>query len=108
MVFVVSSCFVGNQMSISHVYASYLMNAANVYAAQQSSPFKAEESWFERRLMALFEHARKSGVEKQDIALIASTALAVILTRPALPGKASESLTEGRTIGILSTVENEI
>jgi hypothetical protein len=52
---------------------------------QQDTSCKAEEGWLEKRLMALFEQARKSGVETRDIALIASTALAVVLTKPALP-----------------------
>jgi hypothetical protein len=94
-------------MSINHVYASFLINAANVYASHQSTSFKAEESWFEKRLMALFEQARKSGIETRDIAVIASTALAVVLTKPGLPGKTSNGISHGRLIEILRMAENE-
>jgi len=94
-------------MSINQLYASFLINAANVYASQQSTPFKAEESWFEKRLMALFEQARKSGVEKRDIALIASTALAVILTKPALPDKTPKGIHRERLMDILCIAETE-
>lgn len=83
------------------------MSAANVYASHESTPFRAEESWFEKRLMALFEQARKSGVETRDIALIASTALAVVLTKPALSDKTSTGIPHGRLIEILCTAENE-
>ena len=94
-------------MSINHVYASFLRNAANAYASHQNTSIKAEESWFEKRLMALFEQARKSGVETRDIAVIASTALAVILTKPALPGKSAKETHHGRLIEILSMAESE-
>ena len=95
-------------MSINQLYASFLVNAANVYASQQSTSFKAEESWFEKRLMALFEQARKSGVETRDIALIASTALAVILTKPALPEKTSKGIHKERLMEILRMAETEV
>ena len=94
-------------MSINQLYASFLINAANVYASQQSTSFKAEESWFEKRLMALFEQAKKSDVETRDIALIASTALAVILTKPARPDKTSKGIHQGRLMEILRMAENE-
>jgi hypothetical protein len=94
-------------MSINQVYASFLINAANAYASQQSTSFKAEESWFEKRLMALFEQARKSGVETRDIALIASTALAVVLTKPALPDQTSKEIHRGRLMEILRMAEND-
>jgi hypothetical protein len=68
-------------MRVDHRYASYLMNAANLYAASRATDFKASESWFEKNLMTLFEEATKSGVEVQDIAVIASTAIAVLLTK---------------------------
>ena len=83
------------------------MNAANVYASHQSTSFKAEESWFEKRLMTLFEQARKSGVETRDIAVIASTALAVILTKQALPGKSAKETHHRRLIEILRMAESE-
>jgi hypothetical protein len=95
-------------MSINQIYASFLMNAANVYASQQSSPFRADESWFEKRLIALFEQARKSGVQKRDIALIASTALAVILTKPALPDQTPKGTHQGRLREILRLAETEV
>jgi hypothetical protein len=94
-------------MCINQVYASLLINAANVYASQKSTSFKSEEGWLEKRLMALFEQARTSGVEKQDIALIASTALAVILTKPALHSKTSTSTQQGRRVAILCTAGNK-
>jgi len=94
-------------MSINQLYASFLINAANVYASQQSTPFKAEESWFEKRLMALFEQAQKSGVETRDIAVIASTALAVVLTKPVLSDKTPKGIHQGRLIEILRMAESE-
>jgi hypothetical protein len=95
-------------MPINQLYASFLINAANVYASQQITSFNAEESWFEKRLMALFEQARKSGVQKPDIALIASTALAVILTKPALPDKTPNGIHQGRLREILRMAETEV
>jgi hypothetical protein len=47
--------------------------------------------------MALFEKSRKSGVEKRYIALITSTALAVVLTKPGLTGT-SKGMNQGRRI----------
>ena len=84
------------------------MNATNVYASQQSTSFKAEESWFEKRLMALFEQARVSGVETRDIAVIASTALAVVLTKPARADKTSKGTHHGRLMEILGMAETEV
>ncbi|MFZ1110232.1 MAG: hypothetical protein WAN43_18020 [Rhodomicrobium sp.] len=74
-------------MHLDKVYAGYLISAANLYAAQRVTPCKEEESWLEQRLLRLFEEAQKSGVEIQDIAVIASAAIAVVLTR----SSASES-----------------
>jgi hypothetical protein len=68
-------------MQLNQKYASYLISAANVYAGQRSTDCKAAESWFEQRLLTLFEQASQSGVEQQDLAVIASTALAVALTK---------------------------
>jgi hypothetical protein len=79
------------------IYGLHFINAANVYASHQSTSFKAEESRFEKRLMALFEKSRKSGVEKRYIALITSTALAVVLTKPGLTGT-SKGMNQGRRI----------
>jgi hypothetical protein len=68
-------------MHLDKAYAGYLISAANLYASQRVTPFKEEESWLEQRLLRLFEEALGSGVEVQDIAVIASTAIAVLLTR---------------------------
>lgn len=68
-------------MHLDKVYAGYLISAANLYAAERATPCKKEESWLEQRLLRLFDEAQSSGVDIQDIAVIASTAIAVVLTR---------------------------
>jgi hypothetical protein len=71
----------GVKMHLDKVYAGYLISAANIYAAQRATPCKEEESWLEQSLLRLFEEAQGLGVEVQDIAVIASAAIAVVLTR---------------------------
>jgi len=69
-------------MQLNNEYASFLVAASNVYAAQNETACTMAECQFEERLFKLFEQARKGGVALQDIAVITSTAIAVILTRP--------------------------
>jgi len=72
---------VGRKMNTDSIYAGFLISAANLYASSRATACKESESRFEQKLMRLFEEAAKSGVEKQDIAVIASTAIAVVLTK---------------------------
>jgi hypothetical protein len=78
-------------MHLDKVYAGYLINAANLYAAQRATSSKEEECWLEQRLLRLFEEAQNSGVEVQDIAVIASAAIAVILTRSCTPESSKQN-----------------
>lgn len=91
-------------MRVDQRYASYLMNAANLYAASRATDCKASESWFEQNLMTLFEEATKSGVEVQDIAVIASTAIAVLLTKPSTSEDICVSDFSNRQIRIVETI----
>jgi hypothetical protein len=93
-------------MNLDQKYASYLINAANVFASQRSTGCKAAESLFEQRLLKLFEQARESGVEQQDIAVIASTAIAVILTKPASFVEVCEAEPAKKRPHILKAFEN--
>ncbi len=54
----------------------------NAYASRRSAHCEQTESWFESKLLELFEEARKEGIRQHDIAVIAATAIAVILTKP--------------------------
>jgi uncharacterized membrane protein required for colicin V production len=68
-------------MHLDKIYAGYLINAANLYASQRATACKQSETWLEQKLLRLFEEAASSGIEKQDIAVIASTAIAVVLNK---------------------------
>jgi hypothetical protein len=68
-------------MHLDKIYAGYLISAANLYASQRGTACHKSESWFEEHLLRLFEEARSFGVETQDIAVIASTAIAVVLSK---------------------------
>jgi hypothetical protein len=68
-------------MHLDKVYAGYLISAANLYASQRGTGCNKSESWFEEHLLRLFEEAQSFGVKTQDIAVIASTAIAVVLSR---------------------------
>jgi hypothetical protein len=73
-------------MQLNRDYASFLLAAANIYAAQTSTGCSKAESQFEQRLFKLLEQASDAGVALQDIVVITSTAVAVMLTKEdALP-----------------------
>lgn len=57
------------------------MTIAELYASQEETSYNEGESAFETSLMALFEQAQRRGINQRDIAIIASTAIAVILTK---------------------------
>ncbi len=68
-------------MQLNKEYAQFLMAASTLYASQDNTPCSKAESQFETRLFKLFDQAEESGVTLQDIVVITSTAVAVILTR---------------------------
>ena len=68
-------------MSLNKEYASFLMAASNIYAAQGSTTCSKAESQFENNLFSLFAQASHGGMNIQDIVVITSTAIAVMLTK---------------------------
>ena len=68
-------------MSLNGDYASFLIAASNIYAAQYETVCSKAESQFEKDLLKLFARASNGGVALQDIVVIASTAIAVMLTK---------------------------
>ena len=68
-------------MSLDREYASFLIAASNIYAAQGSARCSQAESEFESGLFRLFSQASKNGMALQDIVVITSTAIAVMLTK---------------------------
>jgi hypothetical protein len=68
-------------MHLDKIYAGYLINAANIYASQRGTACNKSETWFEEHLLRLFEQAQAFGVRTQDIAVIASTAIAAVLSK---------------------------
>jgi hypothetical protein len=68
------------EMSLNKKYASFLMAASNIYAGQSSTTCSKAESQFERSLFKLFSQASNGGMALQDIVVITSTAIAVMLT----------------------------
>jgi hypothetical protein len=62
-------------------YASMLLAASNIYAAHSDAKCSKAESRFERGLFNLFTQASNSGMAPEDIAVVASTAIAAMLTR---------------------------
>jgi len=69
------------EMSLNKEYASFLMATSNIYAAQGNAKCSKAESQFERCLFNLFSEASNSGMALQDIVVITSTAMAVMLTK---------------------------
>ncbi len=69
-------------MQLNENYANLLVSVASVYGQQRSTECAIAESIFEEELFSLFASARQRGVSLQDVIVIASTALAVILTKP--------------------------
>jgi hypothetical protein len=69
------------EMSLNKEYASFLMATSNIYAAQGNAKCGKAESQFERGLFNLFSQASNSGMALQDIVVITSTAMAVMLTK---------------------------
>jgi hypothetical protein len=69
-------------MLLNQQYAKFLMSITNAYACQQSVHCEQPESWFEEKILELFEEASGRGIKRQDIAVIATTAIAVVLTKP--------------------------
>jgi hypothetical protein len=69
------------EMSLNKEYASFLMATSNIYAAQGNAKCSKAESQFERGLFNLFSQASNSGMALQDIVVITSTAMAVMLTK---------------------------
>ena len=68
-------------MSLNKEYASFLMATSNIYAAQGNAKCSKAESQFERGLFNLFSQASNGGMALQDIVVITSTAMAVMLTQ---------------------------
>ena len=68
-------------MSLNGDYASFLIAASNIYASQYETACSKAESQFEQDLLKLFAKASNGGVALQDIVVIASTAIAVMLTK---------------------------
>jgi hypothetical protein len=68
-------------MSLDREYASFLIAASNIYAAQGSARCSQAESEFEGELFKLFSQASRNGMALQDIVVITSTAIAVMLTK---------------------------
>jgi hypothetical protein len=69
------------EMSLNKEYASFLIAASNVYAAQGSAKYSKTESQFEGSLFKLFDQASNGGMDLQDIVVITSMAIAVMLTK---------------------------
>ncbi len=92
---------VGQKMKIEKDYAALLLSASRVYAAQSSTDCSKAECQFESRLFKLFEQAARAGVSLQDIAVIASTAIAVTLTKSDyLPPMKTPDALKGEIIAI--------
>ncbi len=92
---------VGQKMKIEKDYAALLLSASSVYAAQGSTACSKAECHFESRLLKLFEQAERAGVSLQDIAIIASTAIAVTLTKPDyLPPKKVPKALKGEVVAL--------
>lgn len=68
-------------MSLNREYASFLIAASNIYAAQCETACSKAESKFEQDLFKLFWQASNGGMALQDIVVITSTAIAVMLTK---------------------------
>jgi hypothetical protein len=68
-------------MSLNKEYASFLIAASNIYAGQRSTKCSKVESQFERGLFKLFDQASNAGMDLQDMIVVASTAIAVMLTK---------------------------
>ncbi len=68
-------------MSLNREYAAFLIAASNIYAAQGETRCSKAESKFEQNLFKLFAQASNGGVALQDIVVITSTAIAVMLTK---------------------------
>jgi hypothetical protein len=69
------------EMSLNEDYACFLIAASNIYATQYATACSKAESKFEQDLLKLLAKASNSGVALQDIVVIASTAIAVMLTK---------------------------
>lgn len=67
---------------LNEKYAGIFMEIARDYAGRQSTDCAIAESIFEKELLFLFSLAKTEGVSLQDIVVITSTALAVLLTKP--------------------------
>ena len=52
------------------------MSITNAYVCQRSVHCGQPESWFEEKILELFEEARGRGIRRQDIAVTATTTLA--------------------------------
>jgi hypothetical protein len=70
-------------MSLNREYASFLIAASNIYAAQGEAKCSKAESQFEQDLFKLFTQASNAGMALQDIVVVTSTAIAVMLTKQA-------------------------
>ncbi len=81
-------------MTIEEEYAKFILAASTLYAASGATPCRKAECKFEHGLFKLFKRANKSGVRIQDIVVIASTALAAVLTEPHLLDEPKNSLAE--------------
>ena len=68
-------------MSLNKEYASFLLAASNIYAAQGCTKCSKVENQFERSLFKLFAQASNGGMDLQDIVVITSTAIAAMLTK---------------------------
>jgi hypothetical protein len=68
-------------MSLNREYASFLIAASNIYAAQGGTTCSKAESQFEQNLFKLFAQASNGGMALQAIVVITSTAIAVMLTK---------------------------
>jgi hypothetical protein len=69
------------EMSLNEEYASFLIAASNIYAGQNATKCSKVESQFERGLFKLFDQASSAGMDLQDIIVVTSTAIAVMLTK---------------------------
>jgi hypothetical protein len=70
-------------MSLNREYASFLIAASNIYAAHSETKCSKAESQFEQDLFKLFTQASNAGMALQDIVVVTSTAIAVMLTKQA-------------------------
>jgi hypothetical protein len=95
-------------MSINHVYASFFDSCGECLCVAAKHLFQSRGTLVREKAHGFVRASTQIRVETRDIALIASTVLAVILTRPVLSDETSKGIHQGRLMEILSMAEAEV